>query len=136
MYVPLLFVCAGFGFGPAPPAVVTVDCDSGDVSKRISSAFAGFAFDVNKALKMIGEHGNNQVYAQLLRNMQMTPGDHDATILRIGGSGADQSCFINNSAAAGVAIPENCTFYNITDQDLDAYMTFVRCSFLNGIPYI
>lgn len=126
MFAALLFVCSGFAFGPTPPAVVTVDVtvtvdsDSGNTSRRISPAFAGFGFDVNKALKMIGNKGGNRVYAQLLRNMQMTPGDHDATILRIGGSGADASCFINIDHP----IPENCTFYNITDQDLDAYMTF------------
>ena len=131
MYAALLFGCSGFAFGPNPPTVVTVDRDSGNASRRISPAFAGFGFDVNKALKMIGSKGGNRVYAQLLRNMQMTPGDHDATILRIGGSGADASCFVNSSVGApvGVAtvaypIPENCTFYNITDQDLDAYMTF------------
>jgi hypothetical protein len=107
-----------------PTSVVVTVLPDGGNSSAISPSFAGFSFDVNKALRMIGSKGDNSVYAQLLRNMRVTSGDHDATILRIGGSGADQSCFINSSAAPGVSAAGKCTFYNITDRDLDAYMAF------------
>ena len=92
-------------------------------NETVSPSFVGFSIEVGKVLDMIGTKGGEQRFAQVLRNLDLTPGAHGGPVLRLGGNSADSSCFQAADNPAGM--PPGCR-YTITDSDLIAYTRFAE----------
>ena len=92
-------------------------------NETVSPSFVGFSIEVGGVLGMIGTDGNEKRFAQLLRNLDLTPGPHSGPVLRLGGNSADSSCF--QPADNPGSLPPGCR-YKITDADLNAYARFAE----------